>query len=57
MGLECRPVDRSNDPLYLFIAGLALAGLAAAGVGAWRAKARRAAAAARRKRRREAEDF
>ncbi len=57
MGLSCRPVDRSNDPLYLGIAALALAGLAAAGVGSWIARGRRQALAQARRQHRRSEDF
>lgn len=57
MGLSCRPVDRSNDPLYLIIALLAVVGLGAAGVGSWMARSRRLALAQARKQRRRAEDF
>jgi len=57
MGLSCRPVDRSNDPLWLILSVLALAGLATAGIGSWIARSRRAAAARARRRRREREDF
>jgi hypothetical protein len=57
MGLECRPVDRSNDPLYLGLSVLALLGLAAAGLSAWLAQMRRQAQARARQQRREAEGF
>jgi hypothetical protein len=57
MGLECRPVDHSNDGLWLLLAGLALAGITAAGVTALVTRSRRQAAARARKQRRKAEDF
>ncbi len=57
MGLECLPVDRSNDPLYLGLSVLALVGLAGAGLGTWLARNRRQALARARQQRREAEDF
>jgi hypothetical protein len=57
MGLACRPVDRSNDPLWLGLAVLASAGLVGAGAASWLARGRRRAAALARKRRREVEEF
>ena len=57
MGLACRPVDRSNDPLYIGLAILALAGVAAGGIGSLVARSRRQARARQRSQRRRNEDF
>ena len=57
MGLECRPVDHSNDLLWLLLAALALVGVGAAGVTTLITRSRRQAAARARKQRRKAEDF